>query len=143
MQVTETLNEGLRRGYEITVPAAELDAKVQAKLAEAQPGVQMKGFRKGKVPLAMLRKRFGPQLLGEAMQETVDGAMSRHFEESRRPAGDAAKGRDARRGVEGGGRRGRGPLLRGAARSAGGGLVGASSWRGSRSRRTMLRWTRR
>jgi trigger factor len=42
----------------------------------------MKGFRKGKVPLPLLKKQFGPRLLGEAMQETIDGAMSRHFEDS-------------------------------------------------------------
>jgi trigger factor len=82
MQVTETLNDGLKRGYRITVPATELDAKVTEKLTEAQPDVQMKGFRKGKVPLALLRKQFGARLLGEAMQEAVDGAMSSHFEET-------------------------------------------------------------
>ncbi|WP_319823440.1 trigger factor [Thalassovita sp.] len=82
MQVTETLNEGLKRGYEITVTAAELDAKVTEKLTEAQPEIEMKGFRKGKVPMAMLRKQFGQRLLGEAMQETIDGAMNKHFEES-------------------------------------------------------------
>ncbi len=82
MQVTETLNEGLKRAYNITVPGAELDAKVNEKLAEAQPEVEMKGFRKGKVPMALLKKQFGPRLLGEAMQETVDGAMSAHFEET-------------------------------------------------------------
>ena len=88
MQVTETLNEGLKRGYRIVVPAGELEAKVTEKLSQAQPEVQMKGFRKGKVPLALLRKQHGPRLMGEAMQEAVDGAMTRHFEQSGdRPAG--------------------------------------------------------
>ncbi|MEO0989785.1 MAG: trigger factor [Pseudomonadota bacterium] len=82
MQVTETLNEGLKRGYEITVTAAELDAKVTEKLAEAQPEMEMKGFRKGKVPMALLKKQFGKRLMGEAMQEAVDGAMTKHFEDS-------------------------------------------------------------
>lgn len=80
MQVTETLNEGLKRGYQITLPASELDAKVNEKLAEAQPEVEMKGFRKGKVPMALLKKQFGPRIMGEAMQEAIDGAMSEHFE---------------------------------------------------------------
>ena len=79
MQVTETLNEGLKRGYAITVTAAELDAKVNEKLAEAQPEVEMKGFRKGKVPMALLKKQFGQKVMGEAMQESIDGAMSEHF----------------------------------------------------------------
>lgn len=82
MQVTETLNEGLKRGYAITVTAAELDAKVEEKLKEAQPGVEMKGFRKGKVPMALLRKQFGQRLMGESMQEAIDGALSSHLEES-------------------------------------------------------------
>lgn len=82
MQVTETLNEGLKRGYRITVPAAELDTKVQEKLVEAQPEVEMKGFRKGKVPMAILRKQFGPRLLGDAMQEAIDAAMREHFAQS-------------------------------------------------------------
>ncbi len=82
MQVTQTLNEGLKRGYTITVTAAELDAKVQIKLVEAQPDIEMKGFRKGKVPMAMLRKQFGPRILGDAMQEAIDGAMKSHFDTS-------------------------------------------------------------
>jgi len=80
MQVTETLNEGLKRGYTITVTAAELEAKVQEKLVEAQPEIEMKGFRKGKVPLAILKKQFGPRLLGDAMQDAIDGAMKAHFD---------------------------------------------------------------
>jgi trigger factor len=82
MQVTETLNEGLKRGYAITVAAAELEAKVNEKLTEAQPEIEMKGFRKGKVPMALLKKQFGQRLMGEAMQESIDGAMNKHFEES-------------------------------------------------------------
>ncbi len=82
MNVTETLNEGLKRGYAITVTAAELDAKVEEKLKEAQPTVEMKGFRKGKVPMALLRKQFGQRVMGEAMQESIDGAMSKHLEET-------------------------------------------------------------
>ena len=82
MQVTETLNDGLKRGYQITITASELDEKVVAKLREAQPEIEMKGFRKGKVPLALLRKQFGTRVLGEVMQEAVDGAMSDHFKAS-------------------------------------------------------------
>ncbi|MGB7317886.1 MAG: trigger factor [Planktotalea sp.] len=82
MQVTETLNEGLKRGYSITITASELEAKVNEKLEEARPEVEMKGFRKGKVPMPLLKKQFGQRILGEAMQEAVDGAMSEHFETS-------------------------------------------------------------
>ncbi len=82
MQVKETLNDGLKRGYAITLPAEELEAKVTEKLKEAQPDVEMKGFRKGKVPMALLKKQFGQRVMGEAMQEAIDGAMSDHFEET-------------------------------------------------------------
>ncbi|MBT7999627.1 trigger factor [Planktomarina temperata] len=82
MQVTETLNEGLKRGYNIVVTADELAAKVDEKLVEARPEIEMKGFRKGKVPIALLKKQYGQRLMGEAMQESIDGAMSKHFEDS-------------------------------------------------------------
>ncbi len=82
MQVNETLNEGLKRAYSIKLTADELDTKVNEKLLEAQPDVEMKGFRKGKVPMALLKRQFGQRILGEAMQETIDGAMSKHFEDS-------------------------------------------------------------
>jgi len=82
MQVTETLNEGLKRAYKLMLTAQELDDKVNEKLLEAQPDIEMKGFRKGKVPMALLKKQFGQRLLGEAMQEAVDGAMNKHFEDS-------------------------------------------------------------
>ena len=82
MQVTETLNEGLKRGYSILLTADELNETVDQKLREAQPEVEMKGFRKGKVPLPLLKKQFGQRLMGEAIQEGIDGAMSKHFEDS-------------------------------------------------------------
>jgi len=82
MQVTETLKDGLKRAYTITVTAAELDAKVTEKLVEAQPDVEIKGFRKGKVPMAILRKQFGQRILGDAMQEAIDAAMKDHFDAS-------------------------------------------------------------
>ena len=82
MQVTETLNEGLKRGYQIVVTATELEDKVNEKLVEAQPEIEMKGFRKGKVPMPLLKKQFGQRLMGEAMQESIDGAMNKHFEDS-------------------------------------------------------------
>jgi trigger factor len=87
MQVTETLNEGLKRAYTMVITNADLEAKVDEKLKEAQPQVEMKGFRKGKVPMAMLKKQFGQQVMGEVMQETIDGSVNAHFEETgTRPA---------------------------------------------------------
>ncbi len=82
MQVNETLNEGLKRAYELILTAEELDAKVNEKLVEAQPEIEMKGFRKGKVPMPLLKKQFGQRVLGESMQEAIDGAMNEHFEKT-------------------------------------------------------------
>lgn len=82
MQLTETLKDGLKRAYTITVTAAELDAEVQKKLLEAQPEVEIKGFRKGKVPLAILKKQFGQRMIGDAMQDAIDGAMKDHFDKT-------------------------------------------------------------
>ncbi len=82
MEVTETLNDGLKREYAFRLPASELDAKVNEKLEEARKDFQMKGFRKGRAPLPLMKKMFGKSVLGEAMQETVDAAMRSHFEET-------------------------------------------------------------
>jgi len=82
MQITETLAEGLKREYQITITGSDLESRVNDKLKEAQPEIEMKGFRKGKVPMALLKKQFGPRLMGEVMQEAVDGAMQGHLEES-------------------------------------------------------------
>lgn len=87
MQVIATETEGLKRRCTITVTAGELEAKVHEKLVEARPEIEIKGFRKGKVPMPILRRQFGPRLLGDAMQEAIDGAMRSHFEASgERPA---------------------------------------------------------
>ena len=87
MQVTETLNDGLKRGYRFTLPAADLAAEVDRQLAEAQPQIEMKGFRKGKVPMALLKKTYGPRVMGDAMQKSIDDALSAHMTEAKaRPA---------------------------------------------------------
>ena len=82
MQVKETQNEGLKRSYQFTLPAADLAAQVETKLKEAQPEIEMKGFRKGKVPMAMLKKQYGPRVMGDAMQEAIDSALRDHMEKS-------------------------------------------------------------
>ena len=87
MQVTETLNQGLKRGYRFTLPAADLAAEVDRQLAEAQPQIEMKGFRKGKVPMALLKKTYGQRVMGDAMQKSIDDALNAHMTEAKaRPA---------------------------------------------------------
>ena len=87
MQVTETKSEGLKREYALVVSAADLDAKTLEKLQTVRKDFQMKGFRKGKAPVALLRKMFGKSVLGEVVQETVESSIAEHLkEQGHRPA---------------------------------------------------------
>ncbi len=76
MQVTETKNEGLSREFTITVPAAEIEAKVTERLEELNRQVRIPGFRPGKVPVALLRKRYGAAVLGEVVERAVAESSS-------------------------------------------------------------------
>lgn len=71
MQITETTNQGLKRGYKLTIPAADIDARISAELKKIAPTVRMPGFRPGKVPANLLRKMHGEQLHAQAVQETI------------------------------------------------------------------------
>jgi trigger factor len=71
MQVTETLSEGLKREYRVLVPAADLDAKVNARLDDLKDRVRINGFRPGKVPVAHLKRVYGRAVMAETIEETV------------------------------------------------------------------------
>jgi trigger factor len=71
MQVTETLSEGLKREYRVVVPAAELDAKVNARLDELKDRVRINGFRPGKVPVTHLKRMYGRSAMAEVIETTV------------------------------------------------------------------------
>ncbi len=87
MQVVETKNEGLSREFTITVGADEIDHKVEAKLAEVGQTVKMPGFRPGKVPMKILRQRFGTSVLGEVLEKTVgESSQSVLTERALKPA---------------------------------------------------------
>jgi trigger factor len=76
MTVTETLNEGLKRGYQLHIEAGTLAAKVDAAIAQVAPQIRMPGFRPGKVPSNLVRRMHGPALRREAMQEAINEAVS-------------------------------------------------------------------
>ncbi len=87
MQTVETLNEGLRRGYTLTIPAAEIDRRVEAQIRRAAPRINMPGFRPGKVPANLVRKMHGPAMQQEALQEAVSqGVQSLLTDRQLRPA---------------------------------------------------------
>jgi trigger factor len=71
MQLTERRSEGLLRVYDVVVPAAELQQKLNAKIAEVQPRVRINGFRPGKVPVSHIRKVYGPGMMQDIINETV------------------------------------------------------------------------
>ena len=87
MQVTETLAEGLRRELKVTVPAADLEADIEGRLDELRKTVTMKGFRRGKVPLSIVRRQYQPRVLGEVLQQTIETSWREAVEERElRPA---------------------------------------------------------
>ncbi len=74
MQVTETRTEGLQREFRVVVPAADLEAKVNARLSELKDRVQLRGFRPGKVPVAHLKRVYGRGAMAEVIEAAVNEA---------------------------------------------------------------------
>src|SRR6266849_10147074 len=87
MNVTETSAEGLKREFKITVPASEVDDQVTHRLEELGRSVRIPGFRPGKVPMTMLRRRYGPAVRGEVLESAVQGSSAEAMrEQNLRPA---------------------------------------------------------
>ncbi|WP_174286798.1 trigger factor [Sphingomonas bacterium] len=97
MQTVETLNEGLKRGYTLTITAREIDAKVDGELKRLAPQIRMPGFRPGKVPTNLVRKMHGPALMQDALntaiQEGVQGLVAeKQLRPAMQPAVELAEG---------------------------------------------------
>ncbi len=87
MQVVEKSNEGLSRVLEVTVTRDQLVQKLDAKIAEITPKMNIKGFRPGKVPAGHVRKMYGKELMGEILQETLNETTQKALDQaSIRPA---------------------------------------------------------
>nr|WP_322097258.1 trigger factor [Pelagibius sp. Alg239-R121] len=87
MQVTETQAEELKREYTIVIPATEIDEKIDGRLKELSGQVNLPGFRPGKVPMSLLKQRFGKSVLGEVLEKAVTDSSSQALSErSLRPA---------------------------------------------------------
>src|SRR5215510_10956018 len=71
MQVTETLSEGLKHEFKVSVPATDLDAKAGARLVDLKDKVRLNGFRPGKVPVEHLKKLYGRSVMAETIDETL------------------------------------------------------------------------
>jgi len=87
MQVTETSAEGLKREFRVVVPAGELEEKVTSRLGDIGRTIQLRGFRPGKVPMQILRQRFGNSVRGEVLESTLqDTSADAIRERNLRPA---------------------------------------------------------
>jgi trigger factor len=87
MQTVETLNEGLKRAYRITISRQDIDARVDGELKKVAPQIRMPGFRPGKVPANLVRKMHGPALEQEALNTAVqEGVQQLINEQQLRPA---------------------------------------------------------
>jgi trigger factor len=81
MQVTETLVEGLKHEFQISVPASDLDAKADVRLVELKDKVRLNGFRPGKVPVSHLKKVYGRSVMAETIDQTIRDTNSQIFTE--------------------------------------------------------------
>lgn len=77
MQVTETSEEGLRREFTIVVPKEDIETRLVARLAEVGQTVNVPGFRPGKIPVAVLKQRFGQSVRGEILEQTIQDTVQR------------------------------------------------------------------
>jgi trigger factor len=71
MEVTETLSDGLKREFQVQVPAADLEARVAERLGELKDRVHLRGFRPGKVPVTHLRKIYGKAVMAETIEAVI------------------------------------------------------------------------
>lgn len=81
MQVTETLNDGLKRKLSVTIPAADLNTRLSAKLEELKGQANIKGFRPGKVPLAHIKKMYGRSAMSEVMTDAINATVTDTLEQ--------------------------------------------------------------
>src|ERR1700726_4583558 len=81
MQVTETVADGLKHEFQISVPASDLDAKADARLVDLKDKVRLNGFRPGKVPVSHLKKVYGRSVMAETVEQTIRDTNSQIFSE--------------------------------------------------------------
>ena len=87
MQTVETLNEGLKRAYTLTITPADIDARVDQEVKTMAPQVRMPGFRPGKVPANLVRKMHGERLQGDALNSAIQEGVQKLLSDNKlRPA---------------------------------------------------------
>jgi trigger factor len=81
MQITETVSDGLKREFQVTVPASDLEARLAGKLSDLKDTVQLRGFRRGKVPVTHLRKLYGRSVMAETVETLIRETNAKIVEE--------------------------------------------------------------
>jgi len=81
MQVTETLSDGLKRNYTVVLPVADLESRRTERLATLGKTLKLPGFRPGKVPLPIVKQRFGNAVSAEILEESVNEATQKVLSE--------------------------------------------------------------
>jgi trigger factor len=81
MNVTETVSEGLKREFKVIISADDIDMKVTERLSELAPTLKLPGFRPGKVPTNLVKKRFGQSVLGEVLEKSVNDSSQQALDD--------------------------------------------------------------
>ena len=96
IKTVETQNEGLKRAFMLTIPAEDIEARVEKEVKRIAPQVRMPGFRPGKVPPNLIRKMHGEAIRGDALKGAVQDGVQQLLEEQNIPSGASAAGRARR-----------------------------------------------
>ena len=83
MQIVEKSGEGLSRVYGVSVSAQDLGQKLDARIAEIAPQLNLKGFRPGKVPAAHVRRIYGRSLMGEVVEQTLSETSQKVLDDNK------------------------------------------------------------
>jgi trigger factor len=87
MQITQTKKEDLKHEYIVKMTGAEIDEKITEKLQEIGKTANMPGFRPGKVPMALLKSKYGKAVMGEVLESAVNDSTLKAINENElRPA---------------------------------------------------------
>ena len=87
MQVTQTTADGLKREFAVVVAAAEIETKIAARLEQLATTTQLPGFRPGKVPVGLMRQKYGDAVTGEVLEDSVNlGTQQALAENELKPA---------------------------------------------------------
>ncbi|HXP72840.1 MAG TPA: trigger factor [Stellaceae bacterium] len=87
MQITETATEGLKREFKVVIPASDIEHRITSRLTEIGRSVRLPGFRPGKVPMTVLKKRYGSAVMGEVLERAVNDTSGEALrEQNLRPA---------------------------------------------------------